>query len=97
MITIKILMGSFFEAENAEQETNKVDDDENNERVVVQMRFNDGPKGILNKVDKPVGAVTKSGTSSQGMEWQQFSNHQPWHNTTSKRIGEEEENGRKDD
>lgn len=69
MVAVKILVSSFFKAEDTEQEANKVDDYKNYERIVVQMRLNDGPKGIFHKVDKPVRTVAKSRTSSQSMKW----------------------------
>jgi hypothetical protein len=80
VVTVKVFVSGLFETEDAEQEANEIDDDENNEGIVVQVRFNDGPEGIFNKVNEPVGTVTESRASSKSMKWQEFSGHANWNN-----------------
>lgn len=75
MVAVKILVSCFFQTEYAEDEANKVDDYEYDERIVAQMGFNNRPKSIFDKIDKPIRTVAKSRTGSQSMKWKEFGDH----------------------
>lgn len=90
---VQLLSSGFFEANPRVQESNKIDDNEKDERVVLQAVINDWPEGVFNKVNKPVGSVAESRTSSKPSQWKQLGGNHPRDDTASAGVCEQIEDG----